>query len=453
MEQVVEENKIHPVDRKLPAWQLFVYGLQHVLAMYSGAVAVPLILAGALQLDKESLIYIINADLFTCGVATLIQTLGCSHYVGAKLPVMQGCTFAAVTPMIMIGSGAGGGIDGLRTVYGAVIVAGIICFVLCTYFSKILRFFPPVVTGTIVTIIGLSLMPVAVRWIGGGNPSAPDFCDPSHILLSLFVLAVILFFYRTFSGFWSNIAVLIGLAIGTVVAFTLGLVDFSAVGTAGYIGVTTPFAFGMPIFDPASILAMTVVMLVCMAETTGDIIAVSEIVDKPISQPILARALRTDGLATILGGILNAFPYTAFAQNIGLVSLTGVRSRFVVATGGIILMVLGLFPKLAAIVASVPNSVLGGAGIAMFGMVAASGIKTLSKIDFDEGCNMMLVAVTIGVALIPVGVPGFYAKFPNWAQLILNSGITIGSLVAIVLNIILNSAKKHDMDIGQREYL
>ena len=452
MEQV-EQNTIHPVDQKLPAWQLFIYGLQHVLAMYSGAVAVPLILAGALHLDKETLIYIINADLFTCGVATLIQTLGCTQYIGAKLPIMQGCTFAAVTPMIMIGSGADGGITGLRTVYGAVIVAGLICFVTCKYFSRILRYFPPVVTGTIVTIIGLSLMPVAVRWIGGGNPSAPDFCDPSHIMLSLFVLCVILFFYRVFSGFWSNIAVLVGLAIGTVVAFFLGLVDFSSVGTAAYVGVTTPFAFGMPIFDPASIVAMTVVMLVCMAETTGDVIAVGEIVDKPINQQVLANALRTDGFSTVLGGILNAFPYTAFAQNIGLVSLTGVRSRFVVATGGIILMVLGFFPKLAAIVASVPNSVLGGAGIAMFGMVAASGIKTLSKIDFGAGCNMMLVAVTIGVALIPVGVPGFYAKFPAWAQLILNSGITIGSLVAIVLNMILNSAQTQDPTLAHREYL
>jgi uric acid transporter len=453
MEQVVEQQKIHPVDEKLPAWQLFVYGLQHVLAMYSGAVAVPLILAGALHLDKETLIYIINADLFTCGVATVIQTLSCGPYIGSKLPIMQGCTFAAVTPMIMIGSGAGGGLAGLQTVYGSVIVAGAICFLVSKYFSKMLRYFPPVVTGTVVTIIGLSLMPVAVMWIGGGNPTAKDFCDPSHIALSLLVLCIILFFYRTFKGFWSNISVLMGLIIGTVAALALGLVDFSSVGAAGFIGITTPFAFGIPIFDPASIFAMTVVMLVVMAETTGDVIAISEIVDKPVKEGILANALRADGFSTMLGGFLNAFPYTAFAQNIGLVSLTGVRSRFVVATGGLILMVLGLIPKLAAIVACVPNSVLGGAGIAMFGMVAASGIKTLSKIDFDESCNMMIVAVSIGIALIPVGVPDFYAKFPAWSQLILKSGITIGSVVAIVLNVILNGAKKQDPKLAPREYL
>ena len=433
-----ENRLIHPVDQVLPAWQLFVYGLQHVLAMYSGAVAVPLILAAALHLDTETLIYIINADLFTCGIATLIQTIGLGSYVGARLPLMQGCTFAAVTPMIMIGAGADGGSMGLRTIYGAVIVAGIICLVLCRYFSKMLRFFPPVVTGTVVTIIGLSLMPVAVIWIGGGNPTAADFCSPEHILLALFVLIIILIFNRSFKGFLGNIAVLLGLIIGTIAAVFLGNVNFDAVTSASLLGITTPFAFGTPTFDGPSIFAMTIVMLVSMAETTGDALAVGTIVDKPIDQHTLANALRTDGISTFIGGILNAFPYTAFSQNIGLVSLTGVRSRYVVATGGLILVLLGLFPKLAAIVACVPNSVLGGAGIVMFGMVAASGIRTLSKIDFADGYNMMVVAVSIGLALIPVGVPGFYAKFPAWAQLILNSGITIGSIVAVTLNAILN---------------
>ena len=309
-----------------------------------------------------------------------------------------------------------------------------------------LRFFPPVVTGTVVTIIGLSLMPVAVNWIGGGNPAAPDFCAPEHIVLALFVLCVILFFNRFFKGFWANIAVLMGLIIGTIGAFVLGMVDFEAVSRAGMLGVTMPFAFGMPIFDIPSTVAMTIVMLVSMAETTGDAIAVGEIVDKPINQKILANALRTDGFSTFLGGILNAFPYTAFSQNIGLVSLTGVRSRYVVAAGGLILVVLGLFPKLAAIVACVPNSVLGGAGIVMFGMVAASGIRTLAKIDFNHGYNMMVIAVSLGLALIPVGVPTFYARFPAWAQLILNSGITIGSIVAVVLNAILNDTQKTDLD-------
>jgi len=444
----MKQETIHPVDEKPSLMKMLVYGFQHVLAMYSGAVAVPLVLASAIHLDKEQLIYLINADLFTCGIATLIQTLGLGPKIGSKLPIVQGCTFGAVTTMIMIG-----GAHGLRGIYGSAMVAGLVTFVISTYFSKMLRFFPPVVTGSVITIMGISLLPVAVMWAGGGNPAAPEYCDPSLIFLAAIVLAIVLFFYRCFTGFWSNIAVLLGLVSGTFIAIPLGLTDFSSVGQAAFFGVTTPFAFGWPIFDPASIFAMTIVMLVTMAETTGDVMAVGEIVDKPINETLLAKALRADGFSTILGGIFNAFPYTAFAQNIGLISLTGVRSRFVVAMAGCLLMVLGLFPKMAAVVASIPNSVLGGAGVAMFGMVAASGIKTLSKVDFDDSYNMMVVAISIGVALIPVAMPTFYNKFPEWSQLILNSGITVGSVMAVVLNAILNGAEKNTTEIAQKEYL
>jgi len=446
----MEQTKIHPVDEKLSFGKLLIYGLQHVLAMYSGAVAVPLILASAIHLETEQLIYLINADLFTCGVATLIQTLGVGPKIGSKLPIVQGCTFGAVTTMIMIG-----GQHGLQGIYGSIIVAGFLTFILSSYFSKMLRFFPPVVTGTVITIIGLSLLPVAVNWVGGGNPKAPDFCDPSKIYMGVMVLSIVLICYRCFTGFISNIAVLLGLIIGTVIAMLLGFTDFSAVAKAEAFGITTPFHFGMPIFDPASIFAMTIVMLVVMTETTGDVIAIGEIVDKKVDKKTLSRALRADGFSTMLGGIFNAFPYTAFAQNVGLVSLTGVRSRFVVAMAGVILMVLGLFPKLAAVVACIPNSVLGGAGIAMFGMVAASGIKTLSKVDFDHSYNMMIVAVSIGIALIPLGVPAFYSKFPIWVQLFMKSGITVGSVTAIVLNIVLNGvpSEKKKEDVARTEYL
>jgi uric acid transporter len=424
----------HPVDQMLPWSQLLVYGLQHVLAMYAGAVAVPLILASALKLSQEQLIYLINADLFTCGVATVIQTLGIWKIpVGIKLPVIQGCTFAAVTPMILIGKA-----HGLTTIYGSIIVAGIITVLLSPYFSRLIRFFPPVVTGTIITIIGVSLLPVAVNWSAGGNPSAPQYGDVGFIALSFGVLVLILLVYRLFKGFISNIAVLLGLILGTLIAIPFGLANFSGVTTAAWLGITTPFKYGLPAFDLASIASMTLVMLVTMTETTGDIIAVGEIVEKPITEDLLARGLRADGLSTVLGGILNAFPYTAFAQNVGLVGLTGVRSRFVVTTAGVILMVLGLLPKLAAIVASIPQPVLGGAGLALFGMVAASGIKTLSKVRFEGNHNIMVIAISVGIGLIPLGVSGFYQKFPDWLQIILNSGITAGSLTAIVLNLVLN---------------
>ncbi|WP_346356066.1 nucleobase:cation symporter-2 family protein [Azotosporobacter soli] len=438
-------NKVHPVDETLPLGKLFTYGFQHVLAMYAGAVAVPLILTNALGLGKEQLIYLINADLFTCGIATLIQTLGFWN-MGIRIPIIQGVTFAAVTPMIIIGKA-----HGLNGVYGSIIVAGVVTYLAAPYFSRLLRFFPPVVTGTIITIIGVTLMPVAVRWVGGGNPAAANFASLPQVGLAMMTLALVLFFYRYFKGFLSNIAVLLGLAAGTLIAMPFGLVDFSTLATAGWIGVTTPFAFGLPTFDLASIAAMVVVMLVVMTETTGDCIAVGEIIDKPVTEKDLARALRADGFSTMLGGMLNSFPYTAFAQNVGLVGLTRVKSRFVVAAAGAILIVLGLLPKLAAVIAAVPVAVLGGAGIAMFGMVAASGMKTLAKVQFDGTHNMMVVAVSMGIGMITLAVPNFYHHFPSWAQVILHSGITAGSVTAILLNALLNgtqtaSAVKEKMD-------
>jgi xanthine permease len=425
-------SEVHPVDEALPMGRLAVYGFQHVLAMYAGAVAVPLILASAIGLPEEQLVYLINADLFTCGVATLIQTVG-FWKIGVRLPLIQGVTFAAVTPMVLIGQSGG-----LPAIYGSVIVAGLLTFLVSPYFSRLLRFFPPVVTGSIITVIGVSLLPVAVNWAAGGNPATEDFGSPANIALAFTVLLIILLIYRFFSGFISRIAVLLGLILGTVIAAIFGLVDFGRVGEAAPFGITSPFHFGLPTFELAAIISMTLVMLVTMVETTGNIIAVSEIVEKPLGKDDLTRGMRADGFSTALGGIFNAFPYTAFAQNVGLVRLTDVKSRWVVAAAGWFLILLGLLPKLAAVVASIPLPVLGGAGFALFGTVAATGIRTLSRVDFERNANLIIVAVSLAIGLIPVAVPNFYASFPSGVQIVLNSGITAGSIAAIVLNVAFN---------------
>lgn len=429
-----EENS---VDAILPAGKMFAYGLQHVLSMYAGAVAVPIILAQALHLPIEELIRLINADLLTCGIATLIQTLG-FWKIGARIPMIQGVTFAAVSPMIMIGLQ-----HGITAIYGAIIVAAIFTFLAAPFFSKLIRLFPPVVTGTIITIIGISLMPVAVNWLGGGV-GAKDFGAIDNIGLGFLTFMIVVLFYRFGKGFLGNIAVLLGLLLGTIVACLVGKVNFAAVGNADWFGLVTPLAFGWPTFDIASIFAMVIVMLVVMVETTGDTIAIGEIVGKKIGKKELAACLRADGLSTLLGGLLNSFPYTAFAQNVGLIAVTRVKSRFVVATAGAILVVLGLFPKLAAVVACIPNSVLGGAGIAMFGMIIASGIRSLGKVNFDGNYNLMLVAISIGVAMIPLAAPDFYQYFPDWAKIVLKSGITFGSVMAVVLNLLFNGLGKKD---------
>ncbi|MEV1174682.1 nucleobase:cation symporter-2 family protein [Nonomuraea sp. NPDC049784] len=425
-------TEVHPVDQRLPIAQLGTLGLQHVLAMYAGAVAVPLIVGGALKLPPDQLAYLINADLLVSGIATLIQCVGVWRF-GIRLPIMQGCTFAAVAPMVLIGTTQGG----LPAIYGAVIVSGLLVVAAAPYFAKIVRFFPPLVTGTIITIIGLSLLPVAAHWAAGGV-GGPTYGQPRNIAMAAAVLLLILAVYRLSTGFLGRVAVLVGIAAGTVAAIPLGFTDFSHVGEAGLFGISTPFAFGLPTFQVTAVVSMCVVMLVSMTETTGDFVAVSEMTGSELTPRRLADGLRADGFSTALGGVFNTFPYTAFAQNVGLVGLTGVRSRWVVATAGGVLVVLGLIPMLGAVIAAIPQPVLGGAGIAMFGTVAASGIRTLTKVSFEGNHNLVIVAVSIGVAAIPVGAPDFYDKFPDWAQTILNSGISTGSILVIVLNLVFN---------------
>lgn len=434
---MTEHEQINTVDTMLPIPKLFAFGLQHVLAMYAGAVAVPIIVAQAMNLPMEDLIRLITADLFTCGIATLIQTLGFGN-IGGRIPMIQGVTFASVGPMAMIGAQ-----HGMSAIYGAIILAGLFTFLAAPFFSRFIRLFPPVVTGTIITLIGINLMPVAINWMGGGVGS-PDFGSYTNIGLGFITFLIVVFVYKFATGFLGNLSVLIGLIAGTAIAFAMGVASFEEVGRSQWVAFIEPFYFGLPTFDWASVISMIVVMLVVMVETTGDSIAIGEIVDKKIGRKELASIIRADGVSTVIGGVLNSFPYTAFAQNVGLIAVTGVKSRFVVAASGIILILLGMFPKLTAVVASIPNAVLGGAGIAMFGMIIASGIRSLGKVSFDGNHNLMLVAISIGVAMIPIAAPTFYMNFPAWAQIILQSGITFGSITAILLNLLLNGVNHGD---------
>ncbi|ENK0837640.1 nucleobase:cation symporter-2 family protein [Clostridium sporogenes] len=442
------DNKVNeaiaPVDELLPPQQLFILGLQHVLAMCAGAVAVPLIVGGALNLSAEQTIFLINADLFVAGIATLVQSLGIKNFIGAKVPVIEGASFASVSAMLAIANTyPGDPITGITTIFGATFIAGLFCFIMAPFFGKLIRFFPKVVTGTVITIIGISLLPVAVRWCAGNDVKSSSFASPKNILLALFVLILILIMYKFFKGILGNISILLGIVVGTIVASMLGMSDFTRVHSSGWINIDIPLYFGALKFDLTAIISMILVMLVMMTEATGNMIAIHEMVGKDIDDKNLTRGLRTDGFATMLAGIFNTFPHTAFGQNVGLVNLTGVKSRFVVAASGGILILLGLFPKAGAVVASIPYPVLGGAGIAMFGMVASGGISSLGQVEFKGTKNGMIIAVSIGLAMIPLAVPTFYSEFPKWVETLFHSGITTGSLTAILLNLFFNELGKN----------
>ena len=424
----------HPVDEKPPLLRLITLGLQHVLVMYAGAVAVPLIIGGALHLPKEQIAFLINADLFACGIATLIQSGGIGWF-GIRLPVMMGVTFAAVGPMVAM---AGDPEIGILGIYGAVIGAGVFTILVAPFVSRLLPLFPPVVTGTIIAVIGISLMQVAVYWAGGGRGN-PNFGAPLYLGVALLVLVSILLITKYVKGFLGNIAVLLGLIIGFLVALLLGEVGFAGLGDAKWLAIVYPFAFGVPRFDLVAILTMCVVMIVVMIESTGMFLALGELTGRPIGEDDLTRGLRTDGLGTLIGGIFNTFPYTSFSQNVGLVGVTGVRSRWVCATGGVILVLLGLFPKLAHVVASIPPFVLGGAGIVMFGMVAATGIKILMAADLQTNRhNLFIVAISIGIGMIPLIADQFFSRMPHVLAPLLHSGILLAAISAVLLNLYFN---------------
>jgi NCS2 family nucleobase:cation symporter-2 len=441
---MTKPSGIHPVDEVLPSGRLALLGIQHVLVMYAGAVAVPLIIGGALKLPKEQMAQLINADLFACGLATLVQSLGIWRF-GIRLPVMMGVTFAAVGPMVVM---AGTPDLGLLGIYGAVIGAGIFGILVAPVISRMLPLFPPVVTGTIIAVIGITLMRVGVNWAAGGNPTImspsgpipnPAYGAPLHLGIALFVLVFILVITRFVKGFLANIAVLSGIIVGTLVAMFFGKVSFAGLHEASWVAIVRPFQFGFPKFNLVATLTMCIVMIVVMIESLGMFLALGNITDRPISQRDLSDGLRVDGLGTLIGGIFNTFPYTSFSQNVGLVGVTGVRSRFVCAAGGVILLLLGLLPKLAVIVASVPPFVLGGAGIVMFGMVCATGIRILGGVDFQNNrFNLFIVAISIGFGMIPLVAERFFAQMPKSLGPLLHSGILLASVVAVLLNLFFN---------------
>ncbi|MFZ3453370.1 nucleobase:cation symporter-2 family protein [Arthrobacter sp. 7Tela_A1] len=422
-----------PEDEVLPLGSTFAYGFQHVLTMYGGIIAPPLIIGSAAGMDSADIGLLIAACLFVGGAATLLQTIGVPFF-GSQLPLVQGVSFAGVATMTAILSGGGG----IQAVFGAVIAASVIGLLITPIFAKVIRFFPPVVNGVVITTIGLTLMPVAANWAMGGSAQAEDYGSVSNIGLAALTLAAVLLLSKLGSGAISRLSILLAIVIGTLFAVVIGKADFSGVGEGPVFALPTPFAFGMPTFEVAAIISMCIVILVTLTETTADILAVGEIVDTKVDSKRIANGLRADMLSSALSPVFNSFTQSAFAQNVGLVAITGVKSRFVVSAGGLILVILGLLPVLGRVVAAVPTPVLGGAGIVLFGTVAASGIRTLAKVDYKNNMNLIIVAASIGFGMIPIAAPAFYDQFPSWFSTIFHSGISSAAVMAILLNILFN---------------
>lgn len=428
-----EKTTIAPEHEFLGFGKSFAYGLQHVLTMYGGIVAPPLIVGTAAGFTAEQIAMLITASLFIGGLATMLQTLGVKYF-GARLPLVQGVSFASVATMVGIATTGGG----FNAVLGAVIGAALIGLIIAPFFAKIIRFFPPIVTGCVITIIGISLMPVAVRWAMGGNNKAPDFGSVENIGLAAMTLLILLILSKVGNETIRRLSILLSIVIGAVLAALMGFGNFSSVTSGVWIAMPDFLAFGAPVFNISAILAMVIVTIVILTETTADIIAVGEIVGTKVDDKRIADGLRADMLSSAVAPLFGTFMQSAFAQNVGLVAMTGVKSRYVVAAGGAILVILGLLPIMGRVVAAIPTPVLGGAGLVLFGSVAASGIRTLGKIDYSLQKNLIIVATSLAVGMIPLANGDFYAQFPTWFKTLFHSGISATCLMAVVLNIWFN---------------
>lgn len=423
-----------PEDTWLPVGKLITFGFQHVLTMYGGIIAVPLVVANAMHLSPGRSAIMVTASLFVGGLATILQSVGVPFF-GAKLPVVQGVTFGGVATMLAILATPG---SDITTVLGAVIVASIIGLLIAPFFASVVRFLPPVVTGTVIAGIGLSLVPVASDWAMGGDAEAGDYGSMPHVILAFVTLAITLFFSKIGSAALSRLSILLGLVLGTVVGIFMGLTDFSDVGDGAWAALPEFFGFGWPTFDPAAIVSMVIVILVAMTESVANLLAVGEVVGSRVGRRRISRGLRADMLSSAVAPVFGSFTQTAFSQNIGLIALTGVRSRFVVATGGVILVIMGLLPVLGQVVAAIPMPVLGGAGMVLFGTVAGSGIRTLKSVSFEGNMNLVIVSVSLAFGMVPVVQPDIYEGFPSWFQTIFTSGISSTAFMAVLLNLVFN---------------
>lgn len=418
-----------------------VLGLQHLLAMYAGAVAVPLLIGTGLGFNESQMTYLISIDIFMCGIATLLQ-LTVNKFFGIGLPVVLGCAIQAVAPLILIGSDKGVG-----AMYGSIIAAGVFVVLIAGVFSKIKKLFPPLVTGTVITVIGLTLIPVAITKMGGGDATAESFGDPNNLLLAFITIALIIGVQVFAKGFLRSISVLIGLVGGSILAYFMGMMDFAAIGHAPVFHVPQPFYFGKPTFDVWSILLMIIISIVSMVESTGVYFALGDIVGKPITEDDLKRGYRAEGLAVVLGGIFNTFPYTGFSQNVGLVQLSGIKTKKPIYFSAIFLIILGLFPKIGALAQIIPEPVLGGGMLIMFGSVAVQGMRMLSKTDFTNDKNLLIIAVALGFGLGFNVMPQLFGKMPETLQMFTGNGIVMSSLAAILLNLIFNGLKETEAQL------
>lgn len=437
-------NLLYQVDDRPPLLTTILLAAQHMLAALGGIIAVPLVIGAVLKLPADQVVALVNAALLGSGIVTIIQCKGVGP-VGIRLPCVMGTSFAFVGAAITIGLEHGvPGILGCSLAGSLIMIAG------SFFMPQIRKLFPHTVTAVVVTMIGLSLVPVAIDWAAGGKGAA-NYAAPVNLGIALFVLVTVIGLVQFGKGIISAAAVVIGMAIGYVVCLAFGLVDFSSVARATTFALPQPLQYGMT-FPPSGIFAMGLAYVITIVETTGTFMALGTATNTKVRGKHLCRGVLCDGVGSAFVSMLGSPAVSTFAQNVGVISLTGVASRHVVALTGALLLLAGLFPVLGAVVVTIPQPVLGGAGLMMFAMILAAGVQMLASVEHNKR-NGLIIAVSLGCGLAVSARPELMAKLPAIVGEIFGSGISTGAIVAMALNLVLpgREAEAHEDDAEQEE--
>ena len=423
-------TKVAPVDEILPVPQLFLFGLQHVLVMAASPITAAFLVSRALNFSPALTLNLISATFLICGLGTLLQSFGPAGF-GARLPFIMVPGGAPIVIFLTIAQQTN-----LATAAGAVIITAIGYFLILPIFARCLRFFPRLVIGTILILVAVNL----VKVYGGiitGQPGSPSFADPTSILLALATIAFTLLFARFLTGLWRQLSVLLGLVLGACVSGALGVMSLAGVETGAIVSVPSLFPFGWPTFDFIAAIPLVVFSVISMAEATGQTIAIADVVGKEIdAERDVPKTIRGDALASLVGGCLGTSLIITSGENIGIVRATGIRSRYVTAAGGVILVCLALLAPLGRLVNAIPGPVVGGTAIIVFCVIAAMGVDILRKVDLGEHGNLFTLAAALAMGLLPILVPGLYSRFPQSVALVLGNGLAAGTLTAVFCNII-----------------
>ncbi|ELC8443144.1 purine permease [Clostridium perfringens] len=428
-----EVNLIYGVDDNLDLPKKVLFGLQHIFAAFGGIIVVPLVIATSLGFDNKTTTALISASILASGLATVIQAKGVGK-VGARVACIMGTDFTFVSPAISVGS-----VLGLPGIIGATILGSLFEVILSFFIKPLMKFFPPLVTGTVVALIGLTLLPVSIDWAAGGAGS-PNYASLENLAVAMFVLVITLLLNNYGKGMVSSASILIGIVVGYIVCIPLGLVDFTPVKEASWVSFPKILEFGVT-FDAKAVMAFIPAYFVATIGTVGCLKAIGETSNIDIDDKRVAAGVLSDGVGSALGGLVGSCPNTSFSQNIGIISLTKVASRHVAVMAGILLVILGFLPKISAIITGIPNPVLGGVGIMMFGTVAAAGIRTLSNIDLTER-NLLIIAISMGLGLGVTFRPDVIQNLPEAIRMIFSSGISTGTIAALILNAVLKERPK-----------